>query len=70
MEVLHILRNHIAGSDVSATAKPPLARHTIPVFSLKVPESQDVDSSREVSGATMTCSRLVLQTWAAAAFAV
>ena len=37
VEVLHVFRHHVAGSDVRAATKPPLARDAVPVLCLKVP---------------------------------
>lgn len=37
VEVLHILWHNVAGGDVSAATKPPLAGDAVPLLSLKVP---------------------------------
>jgi hypothetical protein len=37
VEVGHILRDHVAGGDVSAAAEPPLAGDAVPLLGLKVP---------------------------------
>ena len=40
VEVLHVLLVHIAGGDVGAAAKPPLARHALVVKHLKQPAAR------------------------------
>lgn len=42
VEVLHVLLHHVAGGDVSAAAKPPLAWDAVPLLCLKVPAGNGI----------------------------
>jgi hypothetical protein len=49
MEVLHIFLNNVAGGDVSAATKPPLAGDAVPVLCLEEPAGIKMKPSERVT---------------------